>query len=704
MNMQITNPADLRPAAPEDTASTALSTLHENALRVAEGMDRIAALLRADEGLAPLAARLGEEARQLRENRFTVMVVGEFKRGKSTLLNAMLGGVVLPQKNTPCTAIITVLRHAETPRVRVVFDPAEGRPDEVLDPKAFTAKYQLQAEDSAFDPGGDAEALDARQRSLAKEIRDRWGHIDRAEIEYPIALCREGVELVDSPGLEEDPARDRRVFEYLRQAHALIMVLDAFALLNSREIRFIQQTLKPLGLHRKVFFVINRWNLVLQSVIDPNDPEEIARAFGDQEKLIEARLKPLCVVDGRDLSAERIFRVNALGALQQRKASVPSPQALEETRVPALEASLTRYLASDRLRERQARDLATLDEVRAELGRFIQRRAALAGKSLEELERQARELQPKLDRLRDIRRHIQNYLAAKAATVAAELARQFDAYAGEAIEADLPRAVAGWPLGRLDGFLMTFDAALDLFRPEGRKFKDAVAAHLDAIIHDYFKAKVLAWTEGLQDGFLAKVGLEIRRELEAEVGHYVETMREIEEGFGVEIPPISVKDQLAEWLKGVGPIVRPDKPMIDLAPVIAAVAADVATHMALHFAPGIGLVISGILMLLRRSRVRNKTREQVLKGLLDGMEAFRHKQHAAIREGVGAGLRQVSDAITASIDNEIVLLDGNIRTLIERRQDAEGSAEQERHQLEELRARVGDEISRTRRHLELVAT
>jgi hypothetical protein len=56
----------------------------------------------------------GERARQLLDSRanllqdaFRLMVVGEFKRGKSTLVNSLLGKDVLPARVAPCTAIIT---------------------------------------------------------------------------------------------------------------------------------------------------------------------------------------------------------------------------------------------------------------------------------------------------------------------------------------------------------------------------------------------------------------------------------------------------------------------------------------------------------------------------------------------------------------------------------------------------------------------
>src|SRR6266581_567207 len=55
------------------------------------------------------------EARVLADN-FKVLVIGEFKRGKSTFINSMLGQKVLPAYTKPCTAIINEVKWGDSPR------------------------------------------------------------------------------------------------------------------------------------------------------------------------------------------------------------------------------------------------------------------------------------------------------------------------------------------------------------------------------------------------------------------------------------------------------------------------------------------------------------------------------------------------------------------------------------------------------------
>ena len=79
-------------------------------------LDELAALgtERDREQLAALLDRLAAA-------RLRVLVVGEAKRGKSTLINALLGRAVLPSGVTPLTAVTTTVRYGDDERAEVRF-------------------------------------------------------------------------------------------------------------------------------------------------------------------------------------------------------------------------------------------------------------------------------------------------------------------------------------------------------------------------------------------------------------------------------------------------------------------------------------------------------------------------------------------------------------------------------------------------------
>ncbi len=82
-------------------------------------------------GLAELAGQLGSERVQeeavalnqrMAEGRFYVACVGQFKRGKSTLLNALLADRILPTGVLPLTTVPTIVRYGDSRRARVRFE------------------------------------------------------------------------------------------------------------------------------------------------------------------------------------------------------------------------------------------------------------------------------------------------------------------------------------------------------------------------------------------------------------------------------------------------------------------------------------------------------------------------------------------------------------------------------------------------------
>jgi tRNA U34 5-carboxymethylaminomethyl modifying GTPase MnmE/TrmE len=175
-------------------------------------------------------------------------------------------------------------------------------------------------------------------------------------VRYPIELCRHRVDLVDSPGLGVHQTRTQRTQSFLNRADAIVMVLDATQLLKLEEVHFLDTVLLPRGL-KNIFFVINKWNLVEEAMVRPEDLEANCREL---EARIYDKLTPFCVIGGIDRSAERIFRINALGALRARLRKPPAVAMLEESNVPTFEAALQRFLVEDRGKARADVGLAAM--------------------------------------------------------------------------------------------------------------------------------------------------------------------------------------------------------------------------------------------------------------------------------------------------------------------------------------------------------
>ncbi|MBI1830467.1 MAG: dynamin family protein, partial [Planctomycetes bacterium] len=220
----------------------------KNAKLLADGLEEIAGVVGKELGLDSESQKLTNRAAQVREDRFRVLVVGEFKRGKSTLLNALLGDDILPRKVAECTAVVTLIQYGDRPQVQVAF--TDGSVGPILSVEEFKKKYELTIEDS-------------EDRNAAM---DRFSKVDHAVLSYPVELCRHRIELVDSPGLGAHATRTQRTQKFLPQADAVVFVLYAPQFLKEDESHFLETVLLPMGL-RNVFFVINGWNLIDESVV-----------------------------------------------------------------------------------------------------------------------------------------------------------------------------------------------------------------------------------------------------------------------------------------------------------------------------------------------------------------------------------------------------------------------------------------------------
>jgi hypothetical protein len=82
-----------------------------------EALERVARLA-SDGGASQVARDAAALSERLREGRFHLACFGQFKRGKSTLINALVGEELLPVGVAPVTSVVTVVRFG-APRVRV---------------------------------------------------------------------------------------------------------------------------------------------------------------------------------------------------------------------------------------------------------------------------------------------------------------------------------------------------------------------------------------------------------------------------------------------------------------------------------------------------------------------------------------------------------------------------------------------------------
>ena len=204
-------------------------------------------------------------ANRIEEGRFFLACVGQHKRGKSTLLNALIGAPLLPVGVIPLTSVVTVVRHGLVGRARVRMQ--DGSWHEV-DPSELRA-YVTE---------------DGNPENVKR--------VSGAEVFAPHPMLASGLCLVDTPGIgsvfEQNTSTTRGLVPHI---DAAIAVLGVDPPISGDELALVVEMAQHV---RHVFFVINKVDRI------PQDHLEEAIRF--TERIVTERLGG---------SLRRIYRVSA---------------------------------------------------------------------------------------------------------------------------------------------------------------------------------------------------------------------------------------------------------------------------------------------------------------------------------------------------------------------------------------------------------
>ncbi len=238
---------------------------------------------------------------RLADDRFTLAVVGQFSRGKSSLMNAILGMDRLPVGLVPLTSVITKVAYGNPERVMIQYAGTqfgtEARIDEL--PMYVT------------ETGNPGNQMD----------------IAAAEVQLPSDFLRRGLYFVDTPGVGSVITENTKTTEaFLPSADAVIFITSFDSPLGREELEFLFKVREHVG---KIFFVVNKSDLV---------------STAQREQVLSFLRNKLKAV--LSLSEPRLFPVSALLGLQAKLTG--SADQLTQSGLPELEESLTEFLTSDK--------------------------------------------------------------------------------------------------------------------------------------------------------------------------------------------------------------------------------------------------------------------------------------------------------------------------------------------------------------------
>lgn len=291
-------------------------------------------------------------AGRLRSDVFNLAVVGQYKRGKTTLINALLGRELLPSAIVPLTAVVTIIQHGPAESVTIHFQ--DGRQEQVS--AAALADYVTERGNPA------------NQRAVAA-----------AEVFIPCDLLATGLRLIDTPGVGSVHAHNTQTaYAFIPHIDAAVFMLAADPPVGKEELGFLRDLVREVS---TVFFVQNKVDQV--------------PAADRQESLEFSRRQIALALDG---DAPEVYALSAKEGLAGKLTH--DPGLLQRSGLPAFEMALVGF-------SQGKRGEAALAGARRVLRRLLQQEQAAIGVEtaalnlpLEELERKQAAFQAHLEQLR----------------------------------------------------------------------------------------------------------------------------------------------------------------------------------------------------------------------------------------------------------------------------------------------------------------
>jgi GTPase SAR1 family protein len=192
-----------------------------------------------------------EELREKIENNvFNLVVLGQFKRGKTSLINSLLGAEILPTAVVPLTSIATILKYGEMLNIKVYFN--DGRVTEI-EPATLT-QY-------------------VTEKGNPKNEKD----VQEVIITYPSSYLKDGVRLIDTPGVGSVYEHNTDVaYQYLPKSDAALFLLSVDQPVSKAELDFLKDVKEY---SHRIFFLQNKADYV--------GSEDLGESISFSKKIIE---------------------------------------------------------------------------------------------------------------------------------------------------------------------------------------------------------------------------------------------------------------------------------------------------------------------------------------------------------------------------------------------------------------------------------
>lgn len=254
-------------------------------------------------GMSVQRDRCLNEAQTVTDGLFRIVVMGTFTSGKSTLINALLGSKILPESALPSTAILTFVQYGcDSDDVEIHYKDTvnadgsvtKGRV-EYISKEEFMATYQYTCADNE----------EFRQTGSVA----RFKNIGYSIVHSSLPLMENGVNIVDSPGLEDKAVATELALDIAAKAQAIVYMCGERGFAEADR-EYFNDSFKNCP--NNVFFILNKIDNIASDV----QREQAKVKMWDDVR--SCFVKPNGTVD-EELMKKRVFCLSALLALDARR-------------------------------------------------------------------------------------------------------------------------------------------------------------------------------------------------------------------------------------------------------------------------------------------------------------------------------------------------------------------------------------------------
>ncbi len=269
------------------------------------------------------AKSIGDVVEKVENEHFEVAIVGEFKRGKSTLINAILGQEVLPADVLPATATLNRVTYSKEPYVMVEYK--NGSSEKV-----------------------DIEHLQDYVTKLSYESEKKAQTVKEATVYYDTEFCKNHVDIIDTPGLNDDEQMTNVTMSILPEIDAAVFVISANSPFSQFEKEFLENKMLTSDLGR-IIFAVNCFGTFSKEDED-RIVETVEKRIGsyvmDKAKRVMGENSKEFDVYKRKIGKPRVIGVYAKKALMAKENN--DAAMLEESNFPKFENVLETMLTKER--------------------------------------------------------------------------------------------------------------------------------------------------------------------------------------------------------------------------------------------------------------------------------------------------------------------------------------------------------------------